>query len=211
MPSDGPVPMPPDGPVGPSRRVRRGRRAARHRRIRTVLVVVGVGVVLVAVWLGLCDRYIVHPRIDPVGPVDAMYVIGPAETRWPEALARGDEGVAPVFLVTRSLDASGHSYFPPDCGEQRAGYVVTCVTPVPYTTRGEARVLAAQVREHGWTHVAVFTSTGHAARARMLMERCVPAQVSVWDYPRHQTLLGRLGEFGYQSAAWLKAQIIRDC
>lgn len=202
-----PAPTSPDGPTSPPRRA-----VPRRRRWgRTVLVLVGLGLVLVGVWLGLCIRYVAHPRIDPVEHVDAMYVIGPVETRWPEALARGDEGVAPVFLATRSLDPAGTSYFPPDCGEQRAGYVVTCVIPDPYTTRGEARLLAEQVREHGWTHVAVFTSTAHVARTRMLMERCVPAQVSVWDYPRRQTIVGWLGEFAYQSGAWVKAQFIRGC
>ncbi|QGF23897.1 hypothetical protein [Raineyella fluvialis] len=180
--------------------------------MRRSLITLGVfGLTLVLFWLGLCIRYVAHPRIDPVGHVDAMYVIGPVETRWPEALARGDEGVAPVFLATRSIDPAGRPFFPPNCGEQRAGYEVTCVTPDPYTTRGEAEVLADQVREHGWTHVAVFTSTPHVARTRMLMERCVPAQVSVWDYSVQRSWTGWLGEFVYQSAAWVKAQIIRDC
>lgn len=176
------------------------------------VVTAGAGLALVVAWLALCIRFVAHPRIDPVEHVDAMYVIGPVETRWPEALARGDEGVAPVVLATRSIDrTTGEAFFPPDCGEQRNGYIVTCVTPDPYTTRGEARLLAEQVREHGWTHVAVFTSTAHAARARMLMERCVPARVSVWDYPRQRTIGGWLWDFAYQSGAWLKAQFLRGC
>lgn len=178
---------------------------------RSLIVLGSLGLTLVLVWLGLCIRYVAHPRIDPVEHVDAMYVIGPVETRWPEALARADEGVAPIFLATRSIDGSGRAFFPPNCGEQRQGYAITCVTPDPYTTRGEARLLAEQVREHGWTHVAIFTSTAHTARARMLMDRCVPAHVSVWDYPRHQTVSGWLGEFVYQSGAWVKAQFVRDC
>lgn len=168
-------------------------------------------VTLLAVWLALCFRFIVHPRIDPVEHVDAMYVIGPIDTRWPEALARGDEGVATEFLATQNLIDGGPEIFPPNCDEQRAGYVVTCVIPDLYTTRGEARLLAEAVREHGWTHVAVFTSTPHVARTRMLMERCVPAQVSVWDYPRERSVTEWAGQFVYQSAAWVKAQVIRSC
>lgn len=192
---------------GRRRRERRGRWL-----LRTLIGLAVVGLILVLVWLGLCIRYVAHPRVDAVEHVDAIYAIGPVETRWPQALARGDEGVAPVFLATRSIDGSGHAFFPPNCGEQRQGYVVTCVTPDPYTTRGEARLLADQVRKHGWTHVAVFTTTPHVARTRMLMERCVPAQVSVWDYPRQLTLREWLGEFVYQSGAWAKATwFVRDC
>ena len=181
------------------------------RRRKGLLVTGGVLLLVVLTWLGLCIRFVAHPRIDPVVRVDAMYVIGPVETRWEEALARGDEGVAPVFLATTSIDPGGKAYFPPNCGEQRNGYTIECVVPDPYTTRGEARLLAAQVREHGWTHVAVFTSTPHTARTRMIMERCVPAQVSVWNYPEDRGWRGWLGEFVYQSAAWVKAQLIRDC
>ena len=181
-------------------------------RLRTgLLITVGVLLLVVITWLGLCIRFVAHPRVDPVERVDAMYVIGPVETRWAEALARGDEGVAPVFLATTSIDPGGKAYFPPNCGEQRDGYTIECVVPDPYTTRGEARLLAEQVRERGWTHVAVFTSTPHTARTRMIMEQCVPAQVSVWDYPVERGWQGWLGEFRYQSAAWVKAQLVRDC
>lgn len=181
-------------------------------RRRRGLVVAGVVLLLgFLAWLGLCIRYIAHPAIDPVGPVDAMYVIGPVETRWDQALARGDEGVAPVFLATVSVDPQGNRYFPPNCGERRDGYTVDCVLPDPYTTRGEARLLAEQVRVNGWDHVAVFTSTPHVARTRMLMERCVPARVSVWDYPAQRGPVGWFSEFVYQSAAWMKAQLVRDC
>ncbi|SDB79876.1 hypothetical protein GA0111570_101147 [Raineyella antarctica] len=171
------------------------------------------GVLLLASlsWLGLCIRFVAHPRVDPVEHVDAMYVIGPVETRWDQALARADEGVTPVFLATTSIDPSGHAYFPPNCGEQRQGYTIQCVIPDPYTTRGEARLLAEQVRAHGWKHVAVFTSTPHTARTRMLMERCVPATVSIWNYPEHRGPFSWLREFVYQSGAWVKAQFIRSC
>lgn len=181
----------------------------------------GIALALALLWLGLCIRFIVHPRVDPVERVDAMYVIGPVDTRWTGAMARADEGVAPVVLATQMIDPLGTGILPTECDEdrydedrnveQRNGYVVACVMPNLYTTRGEARVLAEQVRVNGWEHVAVFTSTPHAARTRMLMERCVPAQVSVWDYPRRRTVVDWFGEFLYQSGAWVKAQIVRSC
>lgn len=181
------------------------------RRRGGLQIATGAFLLVFLIWVGLCVRFVGHPQVDPVVPVDALYVIGPVETRWEQALARGDEGVAPVFLATTSVDFAGQAYFPPNCGERRDAYTIECVLPDPYTTRGEARLLAEQVRANGWTHVAVFTSTPHVARTRMLMERCVPAQVSIWSYPTHRAPLDWVWQGLYQSAAWVKAQIIRGC
>lgn len=170
----------------------------------------------VLAWSAVCYRFVGHPGIDSRMPVDAMYVIGPAETRWTEGLAVAGTGVAPVVLVTQTL-AGGTEIFPPECSGQSPatptgqGYRIICVIPDPYTTRGEARALADQVRQNGWTHVAVFTSTPHVARTRMLMERCVPAQVSVWDYPHPRSVVEWVGDAVYQSLAWVKAQVVRSC
>ncbi len=187
----------------PVRRRRRWR--PRHLVTAAVLLVVG------STWFGLCLRYVAHPQIDPVEPVDAMFVIGPIEPRWEQALARADEGVTPVVLATISVDRQGAAYPRQECTDPPEGYTIICVLPEPYTTRGEARVLAQYVRDNGWTHVAVFTSTQHAARARMLMDRCVPAQVSIWDYEADRSPLGWLFDFAYQSSAWVKAQVLHSC
>ncbi|OLT22778.1 hypothetical protein BJF81_12850 [Ornithinimicrobium sp. CNJ-824] len=130
-------------------------------------------------WVAVSLDVVVDPRVDEVAPVDAAYVIGPVETRIEEALAVMDTGVAPVLLATTSVNAdTGEHYATDHCRLRTATYRVECVLPEPYTTRGEARVLGARVAEHGWDRVAVMTSTPHAARTRMLMERCTDATCS---------------------------------
>ncbi|MGC5584681.1 hypothetical protein ACPYOC_10095 [Ornithinimicrobium sp. W1665] len=154
------------------------------------------------------------PAVDEVGPVDAVYVIGPVETRIEEALAVMDRGVAPVLLATTSVHAgTGEPYATDHCGLRTATYRVECVLPDPYSTRGEARILGDRAAGHGWSRVAVMTSTPHAGRTRLLMERCTDAEVLLWttDAATDRSLRGRVRAGLYQSAAWVKTQVLRGC
>ncbi|WP_161965061.1 hypothetical protein [Ornithinimicrobium cerasi] len=166
-------------------------------------------------WVAVCVDVLVHPEVDPVGAVDAVYVIGPVETRIEETLALMDRGVAPVLLATTSVNPdSGQTYATDHCGLVTDRYAVECVLPEPYTTRGEAQVLGEEAAYRGWDRVAVLTSTPHAARTRLLMERCTDpdVQVLLWTVEDGERgLRGWLGAFVYQSAAWVKTQVVRDC
>lgn len=189
---------------GSGRRLRRARRAAAASGI--------VVLVLAAVWLALCVRYVAHPRIDPVERVDALYVLGPLETRIEPALALMDAGAAPLMLATTSVDAAtGRPYFTQYCGTSRPGYRIECVLPDPYQTAGEAALLGELVRQRGWTKVAILASTAQAERARLLMGRCVPATVSVWDYPEPRTPAAWLSEFVHQSGGFVAARLDPSC
>ena len=90
-------------------------------------------------------------------------------------------------------------------------YEVICVSPEPMTTQGESIALAALVRERGWTRVAVLTHTSHITRTRMQMERCVPAEVVVWERPYQHSVAGWVDRFVYESGAMVKAEIRRGC
>lgn len=190
-----------------------GRHASRGRRPWWLGMLAGTLVAAVVAWLAVCVDVLVSPQVDPHGHVDAVYVLGPAETRIDAALGLMDEGVAPVLLATTSVRDDGTTYATEHCGRVAATYRVECVLPDPYTTRGEARVLGEQVTAHGWARVAVLTSTVHAARARMLMERCTDAEVLMWtlDDRPDPGPVERLQGFVYQSAAWVKAQLERGC
>ena len=164
-------------------------------------------------WVSVCVDVVAHPELEETGVVDAAYLIGPAETRIEETLALMGTGVAPVLLVTTSVNAdTGLPYATGHCGLQATGYRVECVMPEPYSTRGEARLLAREVEEHGWERVAVVTSRSHAARTRLLMERCTDADVLVWAVGREPgSWRGWVLVSVYESAAWVKTQVARDC
>ena len=165
-----------------------------------------------AAWSALAWRIVAHPTIDAPSEVDAVYILGPVETRIDEALAVMDSGVAPLLLATTSVNQeTGEAYATDHCGLMTDTYTVECLTPDPYTTQGEASLLAREAQTGGWDRVAVLTSTPHAARARLLMERCVDAEVLVWDYPQERSTRSWIRAAIYQTGGWVKAQLQRDC
>ena len=181
-----------------------------RRRLAAVLAVLVVA--SLAAWVAVCVRYVALPRIDPHEPVDAVYVLGPLETRIDPALALMSEGVAPLMVATESINQqTGQPYFTQYCDTTTPTYTIECAVPDPYTTRGEARLLGDLVRRRGWTRVAVLASTPQAERARLLMERCVPGSVLIWDYQADRTVLGWLDAFVHQRGGWVQAQLEPSC
>ena len=47
--------------------------------------------------------------------------------------------------------------------------------------------------------------------ARLLLARCVPGTVLVWDHHEDRDVRAWLGEFVHQSGGWLQAQLEPDC
>lgn len=177
-----------------------------------IKVLVATMLASLIVWVSVCVDVLVHPDVDPQGPVEAVYVIGPVGERMDEVVTLMDSGVAPVLFATISVDAETSIAYPAEeCGVETATYRVECVVPDPYTTRGEARFLGEQVAQHGWSRVAVVTSTPHAARTRLLMDRCTDAEVLLWTVDGERGMGEWAKEFAYQSAAWVKTQVARGC
>jgi uncharacterized SAM-binding protein YcdF (DUF218 family) len=123
-----------------------------------------VGVVIIAV--AVASTYVLVPRHDEVGPVDAVVVLGGGGG---ERLALGLE-IAEAQDVPLVLSAEGI-----DVGRDQGlacRVDVLCIDPEPVTTAGEAQTVAALARTHGWDRVAVTTSSFHVNRARLLFHQC---------------------------------------
>lgn len=112
---------------------------------------------------------------------DAVVVLGGRPNRVPVGVALVRAGTAPVLLVFNvdgsALDLEG------------AGEVIT-IRPDPYSTRGEAAIVATLARERGWSSLVVVTSTYHVPRARFIFARefegeltMVPAPATFWRLP----------------------------
>ncbi|MFN0156090.1 MAG: YdcF family protein [Gaiella sp.] len=109
---------------------------------------------------------------DTVSAADAVVVLAGNSRRLPTAVELVRNGVAPVLVV--SVDTSGRDPARDRlCAEGLAEVEVQCSVAVPYSTRGEARMLARLVRERGWKRVAVVSSRYHLFRARRVLERCL--------------------------------------
>lgn len=164
-------------------------------------------VMAVVVWFGLCWRFLVRPRVDPMRPVDAVQVLDPVAPKLATARAAMAASGAKVMVISvpkGTRDAAG-AY----C--DTLSYEVICRTPDPSTTRGEAIALGQLARERGWQRVGVVTYTSHVSRTRMLMQRCVPADAVVWEVADPSSLRRWARRFVYETGAWLKAQVVRGC
>jgi uncharacterized SAM-binding protein YcdF (DUF218 family) len=147
--------------------------------IRRALLVLAA---LVGVWIvGGYLVYQLHPSDKTPAHADAVVVLsGARNARLDPGIRLVQEGVAPVLVVSgASLDPRWHKARRL-CAAGRVGRArVECFTPVPYSTRGEARAIARLAKAHGWDSVVVVTSTFHVRRARMLIGRCYHGGLSV--------------------------------
>lgn len=192
--------------------IARGRRRRRSTvRFRAVAVGSAVVAALLGSWLAVSLAVIATPRVDTPDRPDALLVLGPVHERMGLAHQLMDDGIAPVILVSVSIDRTTGIAYPEDFCNPSPTYRVECFVPDPFTTQGEAQRLSALAEARGWDEVAVMTETTHIPRARMLMERCTDVRVVMVEYPEAPSLQGWLESFAYQSGAWVKAMLTPGC
>ena len=126
--------------------------------------------------------YLLFVRHDGDVPVraDAVVVLAGADERLPVGLDLVRRGYAPILLVSRNHD--------PSPLEQHvctgaAAVIAVCESADPYSTRGEAELIARVAEERGWRTVDVVTSRFHVLRAKRMIERCWQGRVVVVAAP----------------------------
>lgn len=123
---------------------------------------------------------------DAVTTADAVVVLAGSRFRLPVGLELVERGVAPVLVISDGLDP--RSPLANRLCRNRAQ--VLCPKPDPYSTRGEARLVARLAAERGWDSIVVVSSRFHLFRARILFARCyggrlafVGAPIQWWRWP----------------------------
>lgn len=116
---------------------------------------------------------------------DAIVALAGSRSRLPLALKLFRRGVAPHLLVSRDAFDPARARL---CRLPPTG--VTCFRAHPYSTQGEARLVARFAARRGWHSLAVVSSRFHLFRARLIFRRCtdarlqlVPAHVTWWKWP----------------------------
>jgi uncharacterized SAM-binding protein YcdF (DUF218 family) len=140
--------------------------------LRRLLVVLAV---LVAAWIVLCLVLFVWPpgRSSAPAHADAVVVLSGERSRLPPALDLIRRGVAPVLALSSVQKTPTWRQARELCSARRyADARVVCFLAKPFSTRGEARGVAALAKERNWRSVVVVTSTFHVTRAKMLFGRC---------------------------------------
>lgn len=143
----------------------------------------------------------VFPHSDRPARADAVIVLGPST---PDRIALAtrlvDEGYAPHAYVSMPSDMIDLS----PCATAN----VTCFTPSPTTTRGEARFTLDSAHAHGWSSVIVVTAQFHVSRARYIFDRCGGVDVRVVSVHERLSPFGWIHQYGYQTGAFIKAVIV---
>jgi len=146
------------------------------------LLLVSVVTALAAAVVVMSIPLFVLPNRDEPQRVDAVVVLAGSGDRVQQGLALAREGFA------RNLVLSDAGL--PRCPRAGPAVVVTCFTPSPFTTQGEARFVRAKARREGWHRILVVVGTPQITRARIRIGRCYagdalyvgvnPGGVSAW-------------------------------
>lgn len=140
-------------------------------------MVLAVVVTLVALSVPLFITY----GDDPASRADAVIVLSGSKKRLPVALELMRRDVAQTLVVSYGLEPR-YQRAVTVCTTPQA-FAVLCPKPDPFSTRGEARLIARLAAEHGWRSVVVVTSRFHLLRARLLIERCYDGRVAMVGAP----------------------------
>lgn len=148
------------------------------------------------VWLLVAVNLFMYPSAASEDPprADAVIVLaGASSERLPVGLDLMSGDHAPVLALSAT-------YTP---GNARTDYIcthsvnprVTCFSPEPMTTRGEARAVARLARDNGWDNIIVVTSSYHVARAGLNLEQCSSADITLVASEPEIGLTDWLGRF----------------
>jgi uncharacterized SAM-binding protein YcdF (DUF218 family) len=185
-------------PMGePAPAVARQRRSGRRRRTLYAIAA------LVVAFSAVTARVFVWPPL-PALPAraDAIIELGGQGGRDAAAIALArDHRAAYLVQSTTESEAGTHTCLPapPDV-------TVLCFRPVPDTTRGEARAIAALAAELHWTSVILVTTPDQAVRARLRVSRCFSGSVYVSTTPL--PAFDWFKQIPYQWAATAKALLL---
>lgn len=172
-----------------------------HARARRWILIASAS--LVAAWLVVCTVVFAFPETDARGRTDATFFLA-SEGGQAALRDRPDLRVGAV-VVSRPASVAD---LPPYEVCLETG--VTCITPRPETTQGEAEAFARLARQRGWTSVTVVSQTSHVARIRILMGRCFSGSVRVVGIPERGPVAW-LAAFVYESGAMLKVALTPGC
>lgn len=164
------------------------------------LLRIGIGLAALLVAFVVATGYMfIFPRTDPPGHADAVVVLsGGHNWRLDPALELMRRGVAPTLVISAvALDPNwtkAHRI----CRDGLPDKKVLCPIPDPYSTRGEARMIARLARQHGWHKIDVVTSRYHVFRARIVIRRCYHGELAMvgTHYPWLAAPLDWLSEWG---------------
>lgn len=136
---------------------------------------------LVVAWCVTAGALFVWPHGDKPIKADAVFVLSGSRRRLPVGVRLVRERDAPLLVISRTYPRA--SPLEAQACAHRVGVHVLCVQAKPYSTVGEAELLARLAAERHWRAVDVVTSRYHVVRARILIRRCYHGALRVIGAP----------------------------
>jgi uncharacterized SAM-binding protein YcdF (DUF218 family) len=189
----------------------RGRVSDRSRRWRLLPIAAGLAVALVVAMTG---KLFVWPTPTSKPPRRASAVIvlaggtGEGLTR---AVTLMVNKVAPTLVIFNGHDP----HWPAAnalCDKPSADYTVTCPTPTPNTTRGEAEQARNLYHQNRWNLVVVVTARYHLTVARLDMDRCLNSGFVMVSSNHRYGLVTKANQVLHEWGGWLQGETVqRSC
>lgn len=188
------------------------RRISPTARRRHILAVFGTVIaVLVGAWSWFAVTRIYFPDLD-AAPEEADVLVQVGGIPWRDyEIARDTAQRLGIRDLVLSDPSSGSLVNDRYCGPLE-GVHVHCFSPVPSTTRGEARGFAKLAEQHNWRSAYVLaTGREHVERARLYFSRCWDGELAVNRPASERSVRTHLSQSWYQTAGWLKALQDSSC
>ena len=144
------------------------------RQLLSFLVVVAAVAYGFGIWL-----FLLHRQDRLPSAADAVFVLAGGEARLPVALNLVDHGLAKNLVVSEDNASGDPDRYALCHGAKPKRYKLICQSASPFSTRGEARMIAGLARQNRWKTVVVVTSRYHIYRAHMLLRRCTKIDLSM--------------------------------
>jgi len=172
--------------------------------------VVAAVLLLVVAWGVFAVVFIANPTVNAPRHADAVVVLGPyLDGRVAQALQLAREyGIEKVVLSVGDTPGQIHGGY---CAGGQPELHITCFVPDPFTTRGEAREIGKLAKAGDWKQVLVIAPTPQISRARMLIKRCYSGGLAMVKTHEKLDFHGWVHELIHQTAATVKAIVLRGC
>ncbi|ELB87504.1 hypothetical protein Rwratislav_39420 [Rhodococcus wratislaviensis IFP 2016] len=184
------------------------------QRLFTFLVVSVSIVALVVAGVGVVGFFVfTESRIDPLTPVDAIVVLGGEhDGREDYGVNLAQQGVARNVVLSNPY-WQGDPWMTAFCAINDPRFTVTCVPPVPATTRGEAEFTRELAEKNGWNRVLVISWRFHLPRARYIFSQCFDGEIVMRPVPRDYNYSLAEWEYTYlyQTVGFIKAFVQGSC
>ena len=154
--------------------------------------------------LAVLDVYFVaFPWPDSLPRSDVIFVLGPpTQNRVAYAEELRARGYSSRILL--SVSPPGEPLSAADIEACGSPYV-DCITPIPFTTKGEARMLNAYLSGRAEDSAIVITIVPHVSRSRFIFAQCFRGSTAFFGVREGWQATDWAHQFAYQTAAFVKA------